>query len=191
MKKMKVFIQGKRMRDIYPFASKYQVFKYRVRKFFRRLMLIVVGTIVVFIAGTIIRELFPVTVYEVQEKEVVLDNLKIKVDQLKGEIIADIKKGECGHYTDDDGIIIFDSNKKASIGCYQFQKDTVIYYYKKFYGKDITGREAVLIALDDQKASELTYKIVFGEENGWRNWYNTGKKYNLEARLKVIRELEK
>lgn len=185
---MKVIVNGKRMRDIYPFASKWQVFKYRVRKFFRRVCLIALGVVLVVIMGTVIREMFPV--YKVQEKQVILDNLTIKIDQLKGEIIADIKKGECGHYTDDDGIIIFDSNKKASIGCYQFQKSTVIYYYKKLYGQDITGREAVLIALDDKKASQLTYDIVFGELEGWRNWFNTGKKYNIKERLEIIRNLE-
>jgi hypothetical protein len=38
-KKIKVFFNGERLRDIYPHASKFQVFKWKIRKFFRKVII--------------------------------------------------------------------------------------------------------------------------------------------------------
>lgn len=40
MKSIKVFYHGKRLKDIYPYATKWEVLKYRVCRFMRRLVLV-------------------------------------------------------------------------------------------------------------------------------------------------------
>lgn len=39
MKSIKVFYHGKRLKDIYPYATRWQMFKYRVRRIFRFLVI--------------------------------------------------------------------------------------------------------------------------------------------------------
>jgi hypothetical protein len=135
-------------------------------------------------------------VYRQVEKEVILDNLTSKVNQLKGELVSTLKQCESGGAKESDGLVTFDphpTNKKvqiASFGQFQFKKSTVIFYYKELYNKDITGLEAINIALSEQKASQLATDIIF-KEQALNNWYNCTKKHNLQSRLDVINTLTK
>lgn len=130
-----------------------------------------------------------------QRQEVILDNLTAKINNLKGSLISDIKKCESSGISNDFGLITFDphrTNKKieeASIGEFQYKKKTVTYYYKTLYNKEITGKEAVLIALDEKKSSELTTDIVFNTNNGLDNWITCSKKINAKQRLEIIKAL--
>ena len=93
-------------------------------------------------------------------------------------------------------LITFDpspTNKKvqvASLGVLQFKVSTVQFYYNKFYGKTITNKEAVLIALDDAKASELASEVVF-RDGALNNWFNCSKAHNLQSKLDIINSLLK
>lgn len=120
----------------------------------------------------------------------VQDTLKEKVNQLKSEVLDTLKSCESGGYSEDDGIIIFDSNNQASIGSYQFQKKTVIHYYQTLYGKTITPKEAVIIALDEEEARKLANDVIFQDSKGISNWFNCSKKHNLKAKVDIIKELE-
>lgn len=136
-------------------------------------------------------------VYKQIEKEVILDNLKAKINELKGSLVKDLRQCESGGYVESDGLVTFDphpTNKKvqiASFGLYQFKKSTVIHYYKTLYNKDITGLEAINIALSEEKSAELASKIIFETENGLSNWLNCSNKINGKGRLEIIRQLEK
>lgn len=131
------------------------------------------------------------------EKQVLVDNLSVKINELKGSLVSDIQKCESAGYNEDYGLIVFDGHKTnknveiPSIGTYQFKKSTVIYYYDTLYQKDITGKEAILIALDDQKAGQLASDIIFKTDNGLSNWLNCSNKINGKGRLEIIRQLEK
>lgn len=135
-------------------------------------------------------------VYKQVEKEVILDNLKAKINELKGSLVKDLKQCESGGASEDRALITFDphpTNKKvqiASLGNYQFKVSTVQFYYNKFYSQDLTNKEAVLIALDDEKAGNLASDIIF-IDGALSNWYNCSKKLGLEGRLNIIMELEK
>lgn len=189
-KKIRMYYMGKRMKDVYLHKTKWQLFVLKVKHFIKvcfwcaLLVAIIIG---IFESGSYLK---PQVVYKQVEKEVILDNLTGKVNQLKGELVQDIRNCEGGGYVEDDGLIIFDSNKVASIGVYQFQKKTVIHYYKQFYNQELTGKEAILLALDEEKANELATKIIFEAENGLSNWYNCSKKINGQGRLNIIKELE-
>lgn len=180
---------GKRLKDVYPHASKFQVFKYKTGIIAAKtLKMALVATFLagagygVFKAGQASPEL------TYAREQVVVDNLPKKVEQLKSEILADLKKCESQGHTEDDAIIIMDTNNKLSYGLYMFQRDTVTHYYKTLYQKDITKKEAVEIALDEQKAEQLARDILFTV--GARDWYNCSKKHNLESRILLIKKLE-
>ena len=114
-----------------------------------------------------------------------------KVAELKADVVARLLACESAGHTEDDGIIIFDSNAKASVGQLQWQVSSVQYYYKKLYGKNITRKEAVLIALDTQKASQLASDVIFREGgNPEKDWYNCSKKLGLAAEVKVLNKLD-
>lgn len=116
---------------------------------------------------------------------------KTKIEQLKNEVVSDLMDCESAGHKEADGIIIFDTNKKASIGRAQFQVATVIHYYKILYGKDISRKEAVEIALNDDKAAELAKRIGFETNNKFgKDWVNCTVKYDLDKRADLIKQLE-
>lgn len=136
------------------------------------------------------------TVQFVKAQEV--DNLTPKIEKLKGEVLDTIRDCERAGHTEDDGLITFDphkTNKKVeipSIGEYQFKVPTVQYYYKALYGKDITRKEAVLIALDSTKARELASSVIFDSKSGTGDWINCGENNkDVQRKLLVIKELQK
>lgn len=186
MKPVKVFLYGQRLRDIYPHATKWQVFKYRVGQFTRKVVILSFASLILFTTFKVGSYSGATTVYAVPE-----NSLQNKVEELKSELLDTIESCESASKHEDDGIIVFDSNNKASIGTFQFQKATVIHYYKTLFNKDITGKEAVLIALDSSKARELAKEIVFNSPKGLSNWYNCTQKYGLETQLSIINKLEK
>lgn len=188
---VKYYYMGKR------FNTPFQVLIARVKRF---LSLCLVGVI---IAGIVIaialigRVINPKIIYEVKEKEVVLDNLSAKIDQLKGELVKDIFDNERMGHTEEDALITWDPNPNhksveiASIGNCQWKIPTLQESYLKYYGETLTRKQAILIALDDEKCKEVMSKVIFSEVNGWQKWYNSGVKVNAKGRLEVIRQLEK
>jgi len=156
------------------------------------LIILLIGTACYFIGAKLNKEV----VYKVEEKRVVLDNLTEKVNELKGSLVRDLKQCESGGLKESDGLVTFDPHptKKSvqipSFGLYQFKKSTVQFYYKKFYNKEVTGLEAINIALSEEKSSELVSEIIF-RDSALSNWYNCSKKLGLEGRLNIIKELQK
>ena len=183
--------KGKKTTYMYMHLTGWQVFMLKVKKFFKRLFwtIVILGIIAgVFELG---RYLYPAKVYTTQEIIKEVDNLSGKIEELKNSLVLDIQKCESKGYKETDGIIVFDSNNQASIGTFQYQRKTVMYYNKTLYNKVITPKEAILISLDDQKAKELTTDIIFKDSKGWRNWYNCGVKVGAEGRLATINQLQK
>jgi hypothetical protein len=114
-----------------------------------------------------------------------------KINALKNELVYQLKGCEGGKATEDDALIIFDTNKKASIGQWQFQIDTVIYYYKKLYGESITRKQAVLIALDEAKSAELAERVLFEEPKGYTNWAICSAKHDIQKQIALIKKMDK
>ena len=175
------------------YRSRYSRFKIFMHKVTLALMALLLLYTIFFIGGKMNYRV----VYKSIEKQVILDNLTEKVNELKGQLVSEIKSCESAGYDENYGLITFDphrTNKKveeASIGEFQFKKSTVKYYYRTFYGKEITGKEAVLIALDTEKASELATRVIFETEHGLDNWINCSKKYNSQNKLDIINSLIK
>lgn len=162
-------------------------FKRKVKMLFRgfvRLSIIAGIGYAIYIAGGIFqpRSIAVDNIIEV-------DNLTPKIAELKSNLVNAIQKCESKGHKESDGIIIFDSNNEASIGTMQFQRKTVVYYYKILYGKTITPKKAILIALDDEKAEQLAHDIIFKDSKGVNNWFNCANKIDAKGRLATIKEL--
>lgn len=185
--KIKSLFVGRPLKEVKAYASKWETFKWHVANVARKTFHVVLITMVVFAIAEMYRRTQP-PVYA--DREVMVDNLGMKINQLKGEMLASLKNCESAGHKESDGIIIFDSNNRASIGSYQFQKKTVQHYMKTLYNVEITPKEAVLIALDDEKAGNLASDIIFKTDKGLTNWINCSNKLGLVTQLKMIKKLE-
>lgn len=129
-----------------------------------------------------------VTKLDVVEK-LTKEQYEAKIKQLKSDVLDDLSLGcEVKGLADPDGTIVFDSNRVASIGRFQFQVKTIKFYIKKFEGRDITGREAIEIAVDPVKAKALAERIIFGEGKT-SDWANCSAKFNLQTTVNIINKL--
>lgn len=119
-------------------------------------------------------------------------SLREKINELKGELLDTLKSCESRDKTEEDAVIVFDTNNKPSIGLYQFQINTVIHYYDKLYRQTITRKQAVEIALDEEKSRTLAQDVIFESGSGLKDWVNCDKKHGLTAQLNFIHnKLEK
>lgn len=178
------------MREIYPHATRWQVFKYKIARFFSQ---VVKGTLILAtLFGMVMfgRYAFPNTIHATQEYPVEVDNLGPKVKELKANVLAELKKCETGARTELDAPILLDSNNKMSIGLYMFQIDTVVHYSKTLYNEDISRKKAVEIALSEVQASQMAEDIIFETKNGIRNWANCDDKLGLSSKVNFIKQLE-
>jgi len=189
-KKLKVLFYGEEMKHIYPYATKWEVLKYKTMKLIRKIGIWFSILIAVVMIGEIAICLFSKHKEVIIDKEVIVDNLAGKILEIKKEVIDSLRACESGGYSEEDGILIRDSKETISIGTFQFQKKTVIHYYKTLYGKDITGKEAVLIALDDTRSAELAEAIIFGTDGGFKNWLNCSNKIGIKYSVELIKKLQ-
>jgi hypothetical protein len=151
------------------------------------------GQWVKFTENSIPRAVQGVTKAVIKEvKAEVKPNYEENIKKEKKAILDDLSIGcETKGIKDPNGTIIFDSNNEASIGAFQYQRKTVIYYVKVFENRVITNSEAIAIAIDPIKARTLAEKILFldeGKSEG--NWYTCAKKMNIEQRVKDIKKFE-
>lgn len=193
MKLTKVFFGEKRLKDMYVGASRFQVFKYRLSRFVRRLIIasFLLGAVFgAYKLGNFTTE--PVGLYAATKEVDVSDiRYQTKIDKLKDDVVEKLASCESAGYTEDDGIIIFDSNEKASIGSFQWQIASVKHYHKLMTGKDVTSKEAILIALDKTKAKGLARYVAFETKNKMgKDWINCEKKFGLDAQIDIIKKLE-
>lgn len=114
----------------------------------------------------------------------------LKIEALKNDVVGRLAKCESEGHSEADGIIIFDVNKVPSIGQFQFQRKTVQHYVREIEGRAITGKEAIEIALDTERAAGLAKKIIF-EKDGARHWHNCATKLGLYREVKNIQKLAK
>lgn len=173
--------------------------QYQNKKIIRslyKLLKLMVKILIILFTIYIVARIYSVYNPTIKTNTVTIDNskklLSTKIEKLKLDIVSTLRACESAGYKENDGIIIFDSNQKASIGTLQFQKATIIHYYKTLYNTSISGKEAVLIALDDIKAGKLAQDIMFTTKNkASKDWYNCSDKYNLDEKIDIINQLTK
>lgn len=121
-----------------------------------------------------------------------VDNLGEKVAELKSELLAKLAACESGGTEEPDAAIILDTNKRMSIGRYMWQRRSVQHYVELFYGKEVSLKEATLIALGEGEIDldELTEKVIFEDTKNLENWHNCSTKEGLYAERELIIKLE-
>lgn len=188
MKPIKVFFYGKRLRDVYPFATPRQVFFWKVQKYCRAFFRIAGISIVLTVAVVSGSLIFPNVIYSI--KEVPVDILPMRIDELKNEVVAKLEKCESGGRKEEDGIVVLDSNDRGSYGVMQWQRKSVMYYYELKTGNPINGRDAIILALTADKARDLAKWVIFETESGVeKDWYNCSKKHGLQTEVDLIKKL--
>ncbi len=160
--------------------------------------IIIAFLIIILISGILI--LFPTNKYTVSGVEIVERIVEVKVGQeevlqgriteLQNDVLDQLSLGcETKGIKEPDAAIILDTNNKMSIGRYMYQITTVQYYYQKIYDEEITRVEAIQIAIDKERATELTRAILFTQKGGAKNWFICSKKLNLESQINLINKI--
>jgi len=127
-------------------------------------------------------------------KDNVIDKIRYK------EVNIEVANGDL-FYVNDPYLAISDSCNRIggqrnidcdSWGVMQFKITTIIYYYERFNDKKLTQVEALVLALDEEKARKLAERIIFEEVGGVWNWTSAhqDKSFFVEQ-IPLIRELEK
>src|SRR3990167_10954782 len=118
--------------------------------------------------------------------------MEAKVEALKDDIVARLEKCESGGKKEEDGIAILDSNDVGSYGPLQFQRKTVMHYYELKEGKPINGRDAIILALQGDKARDLARWVIFETPNGVaKDWTNCSRQLGLQKEVDVVNKLTK
>lgn len=112
-----------------------------------------------------------------------------KYKLLQDEVLLTLSTCETGSVEEQDAAIILDSNGRMSLGRYQWQRESVQHYYKVLYGEDISRVEAIEIAVDRERATELTRDVLFGEDKGWANWLNCSNRTGIAKQIELINKL--
>jgi hypothetical protein len=135
--------------------------------------------------------------------------LGTKVEELKKDVVEQIRKDESNvkfsatdvFYTHDPSRANWDecmrTGGRRNINCdswgpLQFKITTIQHFYKTLYNKEISQKEALLIALDEEKAVSLAQDIIINVEGGvyeWTTAHNRTEYYNTV--IPFIRDLEK
>ena len=114
-----------------------------------------------------------------------------KLNALKDELVNDLAaKCESKNVKDPEGLIVFDSNAKASLGPWQWQVASVQHVVKQLDGIAISQREAIEIAIDYDRAGELTKRTLFEIKDGHRHWLNCSNKLGLSSQIELIKRIE-
>ena len=116
--------------------------------------------------------------------------IETDLEKAKEKTIDILEKCESGGHPWEEGFIKLDSNDKLSYAGLQFQKTTVQHYVEKRTGKKISGYEAVLIAMDREKARDLAKWIIFEDKGVDSDWVICSRNFGLQARVDIIKELE-
>lgn len=207
---------GKKLCEVYPHASWFQAKRFTFNRFMEK-VLAVSGAIALFVGmlyGSF-KTGQATTQSSVTHANEVIDNsdklFTSKIDSLKNAVVDELMACEGATYNEDSGLVTFDptdaqfanmvnsQTKKTivdkgemSYGILQFKKSTVIYYNKLMTGKTLTGKEALLIALDKDESSKLAKFVMFetkGKASG--DWKNCAKALDLDKKIDLIKKLEK
>jgi len=166
-------------------------------------MLVAIGTVVT-IYGTLYYKEQPVEYVKIENVKVDSKIIKMmKQDVVKmvrySEVDRELEQGELFYTNDPHSSISKKCNKvggKRGIACdswgaFQFKIPTVQFYYKKLYGTELTEMEAMLIALDEDKATALAEDMIFKIEGAVWEWSGAQKnKAYLAIQIPLIRKME-
>ncbi len=201
-KAVKITFLGEPLHTIYPHASRYQVFKYR---FFRAIRWTLIrGLVVAGVSGIILttykigqvhpdvsftREISAMAVPPAYAGE----TLEAKVEELKQKLADDMVKCENPTHVlvnpDDNKAGTLPLKDKVSIGDLQMKISTVQNFFHQLHGTNLTDREALMLALDTEKARELAIDSWLNIKGSLNQWSCADD--SMREQVKIIRFLTK
>lgn len=216
MKIQKVFKNGVFLKEIYPYATWFQVQKFRLAQWIGKIIRSIVYWLKLGLTATVAMAVgaFMFGNYTGATTSVIMaennENVPLKIQELKDQLANIVHQGESDGRNMHDGEIfsVFDPSDamkgkclKAntirpidceSYGPYQEKIGTIMYYAPKVYGKEVNQMEAMTIANDGEKAKDFFLKCSIKVQGCAWNW--TAAKNNrdqVELLVNVIRSLEK
>lgn len=115
------------------------------------------------------------------------------------EVSREVEAGELFYTNDPHSSISSECKRiggKRGIACdswsiMQFKLPTIQFYYKKLYEIELTEKEALMVALDDERAMALAEDIIFKVEGGIYEWAGAEKnRAYFNKQIPFIRSLE-
>jgi hypothetical protein len=199
MKSIKLFQNGKRLKDVYPYATKWQVLKYNVSQWFRDVLktsLIVL--LYIAFAATVLNTVGVSEAYEATDvPPVPRDTLSVKIEELQNEVLDILRECESPGFVESDGLVTYDNNSKGTLkgedvfsyGAYQWKVKTVKHFVQKRDGKIINTKDAIGLALSVDSARALAKYAIFETEGGVYHWENCAIKRDLVRKVSFIKKL--
>ncbi len=163
MKPIKVMWNGKHLRDIYPHATGWQVFKYKLGKFIRKCLLVVAiifSIWAVFKLGGIFNPSTIITQAEVIKEVEVRAPILDRIAGCESQGSAKLP----GKHWDKNGQVLMRSNTNKSVDVGKYQINTVWFAKATELGLDIT------LEKDNEKMALWIYK-----NRGTEDWYSSKK----------------
>lgn len=197
-KKTKNLWVGKRLKDVYAHATRWQRVKYFVVWVIARHTLrytVLASLLLSLIGAGFLYGKFGQTEVVFADSIKVVDSFPKKVEKLKDDVVNKIAQCESRNAPQDIAIVKYDNNSRgtltgknvASIGVMQWKVGTVQHFWKELYGEDISNYEATLIALDNDKAKKLAKEAIFGVKGAVFHW--TCANDEIVAEVTLIKKL--
>jgi hypothetical protein len=168
-KKVRLYVNGVRKRDIYPFMSKYTLFMYRAKKFLIRLFVVGFIALVVYITAMIYAEQNPHTITIEKPVEVYVEKIPAILyaiaDCESGKRNTNGKaiKGSASHY-DSNGQVLVRGNSEKNRASVDIGKYQINSYY---WGKKATELH---LNLFNEKDNEQMALYIFNNATGSDAW---------------------
>ncbi len=177
-------------------------------RFFIKSILVAIGTVVIVYVALYLKTQ-PIE-YEKPMVEIEIEKIDIKILKLmKKDLVKTLRYDELNRelvpgellYTNDPQRSMRKKCNRIggrrdincdSFGPMQLKIPTVQFYSMKLYDKELTEMEALIIALDEDKAMKLSEDIIFEIEGGIWNWENSvnKKKAYYMKQIPFIRDIE-
>lgn len=160
-KPLKVFWNGKLLREIYPHATAFQVFKFRLKRFIRKCIIVSFSIAIIWVACIIYSNLNPAIIYTKAEV--------IKEVEAKSPIMQRIAGCESqgnaklsGTQFDKNGQVLMRSNTNKSVDVGKYQINSIWFAKATELGLDVT------IEADNEAMAMWIYK-----NRGTGDWYSS------------------
>jgi len=160
----------------------------------RKIILPVIGIITVLvltILGVNFKKWFYVDTPCPEEQILTIDTAKEILAKKKTEFLDILRDCECNpvKYPNQEDCIVWEEygvgKNRASWGRYMWKIGTI-----QNFKPELSEYQALLLAMDENKARALVEEVVFSNINAIYNWKNCNEKNNLYNKLQFIYELQ-
>lgn len=163
MKRIKIHYMGKRLKDVYPYATKWQVFKYRavriLRFTFAGIAAVAILTATLVTSFNLGGKFNPDTVYAEKFVEITVDKIP--------PVMERIAKCESGGMHYKNGQVIFNANSNKTVDIGKFQINAIWNAKATSLGLDLTKEK------DNEKFAMWLY-----HNRGTQDWYASAHCWN-------------